>query len=115
MTVDQELARATQRTNGCLIAADPPRHHRGATADSCRFIYVDGRLVQLHRAVAEQCIGHPLKSDLLVMRTCREPRCIALAHLQIGTRADHTAAMVAAGLHAHGEKPPVAQADRGRG
>ena len=105
MTVDQEIARATPRSDGCLLAADPPRHHRGATADSCRFVYVDGRLTQLHRAIAERFL-RPLGTDDVVMRTCHEPRCIALAHLQIGTRSDHTAAMVAAGLHAHGEGHP---------
>ena len=105
MTVDQELARATQRADGCLIAADPPRHHRGATADSCRFIYIDGRLTQLHRAIMER-VTWPLGPDELVLRTCREPRCINIDHMRIGTRADHTAAMVAAGLHAHGEGHP---------
>ena len=105
MSVDQEIARATPRGDGCLIAADPPRRHRGTTADSCRFIYIDGKLVQLHRAIAERFL-RPLGTDEVVMRTCREPRCIALSHLRIGTRADHTAAMVAAGLHAHGEGHP---------
>ena len=106
MTVDQELARATQRADGCLIAADPLRHHRGATADSCRFIYIDGRLTQLHRAIMER-VTWPLGPDELVLRTCREPRCINIDHMRIGSRADHTAAMVADGLHAYGERQPL--------
>ena len=100
MTIDQELDRATQRGD-CLIA------HPGATgAGGCRLIYLDGRLVQLHRAIMEQEVQWPLRIDELVLRTCWEPLCINLAHFWIGSRADHTAAMMGAGLLAHGEGHP---------
>ena len=90
MTIEQEIDRATPRSDGCLIA-----HHGDTGKGGYRLACIDGgKRVQLHRAIVEQCIGHALKPDKLVLHTCHEPRCIRLAHLWIG-------------LHPYGERQPL--------
>jgi hypothetical protein len=60
--------------------------------------------VLLHRWVMEQYLGRQLATDEVVRHLCDNPPCFRFDHLQLGTKDDNSADMVARGRSRRGSR-----------
>ena len=54
-----------------------------------RRMWLDGRMVQVHRIAWELQIGKPVPDGLVVRHSCDNPQCVNPAHLLVGTISDN--------------------------
>jgi len=97
------LARAVRQPNGCLVIPGNRRYIDVA---------YDGKRERAHRAIWERNCG-PIPEGLEVCHACDNTRCIAIAHLFVGTHAANIADRDAKGRNGTlGEASPLAKLTR---
>ena len=98
-TLSADLPSHGQRVGDCLFWT----HSR--TVRGYGHVWIDGRLVYVHRLALETKLGRPLAPGMESLHTCDAPSCFEPAHLFEGTQGDNMRDMRAKGRDRHWGNP----------